>query len=147
MNLYACSNSQNGRRFTTTFIAEYNPATSDLVYVNAGHNPPILRRQSGAIERLSAGGIPLGILEKASYESGSVTLQRGDWLVIFTDGVTEAANLRQEEYEEWRLLALLNANLTATPQLLLSTTLNDINHFVGNTPQHDDITLILLRAV
>jgi hypothetical protein len=147
MNRYACSNSQNGRRFTTTFIAEYNPATNDLAYVNAGHNPPILRRQSGAIERLSAGGIPLGILERAAYESGSVTLQRGDWLVIFTDGVTEAVNMREEEYEEWRLLALLNTNLTATPQLLLSTILNNINHFVGNTPQHDDITLMLLRAV
>jgi len=147
MNTYACSNSQNGRRFTTTFIGEYNPATNDLAYVNAGHNPPILHRQTGGIERLSAGGIPLGILEKAPYESGSVTLQRGDWLVIFTDGVTEAVNMRQEEYEEWRLMALLNANLAATPQLLLSTVLSDINRFVGNTPQHDDITLMLLRAV
>jgi serine phosphatase RsbU (regulator of sigma subunit) len=55
--------------------------------------------------------------------------------------------MREEEYEEWRLLALLNTNLTATPQLLLSTILNNINHFVGNTPQHDDITLMLLRAV
>ena len=81
MNNYACGNSQNGRRFTTTFIAEYDPATRGLVYVNAGHNPPILRRQTGAIERLSKGGIPLGILENAPYESGSTTLQSGDWLV------------------------------------------------------------------
>jgi sigma-B regulation protein RsbU (phosphoserine phosphatase) len=147
MNNYACGNSQNGRRFTTTFIAEYNPATNDLVYVNAGHNPPILRRQTGTIERFPAGGIPLGILENTPYESGSATLQRGDWLVIFTDGVTEAVNSRLEEYEEERLMSLLNANLTATPPLLLKTMLNDINHFVGNTPQHDDITLMLLRAV
>jgi sigma-B regulation protein RsbU (phosphoserine phosphatase) len=147
MNNYACGNSQNGRRFTTTFIAEYNPATNDLVYVNAGHNPPILRRQTGTIERFPAGGIPLGILENTPYESGSATLQRGDWLVIFTDGVTEAVNSRLEEYEEARLMSLLNANLTATPPLLLNTMLNDINHFVGNTPQHDDITLMLLRAV
>jgi hypothetical protein len=147
MNNYACGNSQNGRRFTTTFISEYNPATRELAYVNAGHNSPILHRQSGTIERLPAGGIPLGILENAPYESGSVTLQHGDWLVIFTDGVTEAVNNRQEEYEEWRMMSLLNANLNATPQLLLNTILNDINRFVGNTPQHDDITLILLRAV
>jgi sigma-B regulation protein RsbU (phosphoserine phosphatase) len=147
MNKYACGNSQNGRRFTTTFIAEYNPETHGLVYVNAGHNPPILRRQTGNIERFPAGGIPLGILENTPYESGSATLQCGDWLVIFTDGVTEAVNSRGDEYDEWRIMSLLNANLTATPPLLLNTMLNDINHFVGNTPQHDDITLMLLRAV
>jgi hypothetical protein len=147
MNNYACGNSQNGRRFTTTFISEYDPGTRGLTYVNAGHNSPILHRQSGTIERLPASGIPLGIMENAPYESGSVTLQPGDWLVIFTDGVTEAVNNRQDEYEEWRLMSLLNANRNVTPQLLLNTILNNINHFVGNTPQHDDITLILLRAV
>jgi hypothetical protein len=147
MNNYACGNSQNGRRFTTTFISEYNPATRGLAYVNAGHNSPILHRQSGTIERLSASGIPLGILENAPYESGGVTLQSGDWLVIFTDGVTEAVNGYNEEYGEGRLMSLLHSNLTTAPQLLLNTILNDINHFVGNTPQHDDITLILLKAV
>jgi sigma-B regulation protein RsbU (phosphoserine phosphatase) len=147
MNTFACSNSQNGRRFTTTFISEYNPATNELLYVNAGHNAPIVRRQTGTIERLPAGGIPLGILEDAAYESGIATLQRGDWLVIFTDGVTEAVNSHREEYDEWRLMSLLSANLNETPQVLLNTILSDINNFVGNTPQHDDITLMLLRAV
>ncbi len=147
MNNYACSNSQDGRRFTTTFIAEYDPATRGLVYVNAGHNPPILRRQTGAIERLSEGGVPLGIQENASYKSGSITLQSGDWLVIFTDGVTEAENIRQEEYGEARFMVLLYANQTMTPPVLLNTILADIEHFVGNTPQHDDITLMLLKVV
>jgi sigma-B regulation protein RsbU (phosphoserine phosphatase) len=147
MNNYACGNSQNGRRFTTTFIAEYNPSTRDLIYVNAGHNLPILRRQTGAIERLSTGGIPLGILENAPYESGSATLQSGDWLVIFTDGVTEAENIHHEEYGEARFMVLLYANQTMTPPVLLSTILADIENFVGNTPQHDDITLMLLKAV
>jgi sigma-B regulation protein RsbU (phosphoserine phosphatase) len=147
MNNFACTNSQNGRRFTTTFIAEFTPATNQLDYVNAGHNAPILHRQTGTIERLPASGIPLGIQENAPYESGITTLQQGDWLVIFTDGVTEAVNIRREEYDEWRLMSLLNANLTATPQILLNIILNDINHFVGNTPQHDDITLMLLRVV
>ncbi|HEY1210964.1 MAG TPA: PP2C family protein-serine/threonine phosphatase [Terracidiphilus sp.] len=147
MNNYACGNSENGRRFTTTFIAEYDPATRGLVYVNAGHDLPILRRQSGAIERLTAGGIPLGIQENTRYESGSTTLQSGDWLVIFTDGVTEAENMRQEEYGEVRFMVLLFANQTVTPSVLLNTILADIEHFVGNTPQHDDITLMLLKAV
>jgi hypothetical protein len=147
MNKYACGNSQNGRRFTTTFIAEYDPATRILIYVNAGHNPPILRRQTGAVERLSEGGIPLGILENAPYESGTVTLQCGDWLAIYTDGVTEAENFRHDEYGESRFMLLLYANQTMTPPVLLNTILADIEHFVGNTPQHDDITLMLMKAV
>ncbi len=146
MNAYACSNSQNGRRFTTTFIAEYDPASRNLTYVNAGHNNPILRRQSGSIERLDVGGVPLGILENAPYESGTVTLQSGDWLVIFTDGVVEAENQRQEEYGETRLFAVLQAGLTYAPAALLDCIMGDLDRFVANAPQHDDVTLMLLRA-
>jgi len=146
MNTYACTNSQNGRRFTTTFLAEYNPATRSLTYVNAGHNAPILRRQSGVIERLETGGIPLGIQENVPYESGTVTLQSGDWLVIFTDGVIEAENNRAEEYEESRLLAMLHANTMVAPQMLLTSIMIDLDRFVGDAPQHDDVTLMLLRA-
>ena len=146
INTYACSNSQNGRRFTTTFIAEYNPATRDVTYVNAGHNAPILRRQSGAIERLQAGGIPLGIQENVPYESGTVTLQSGDWLVIFTDGVIEAENNRAEEYGETRLLVMLHANTMVAPQMLLNSVMLDLDRFVGDAPQHDDVTLVLLHA-
>jgi sigma-B regulation protein RsbU (phosphoserine phosphatase) len=146
MNAYACSNSQNGRRFTTTFIAEYHSATRNLIYVNAGHNPPILRHNTGAMERLNEGGIPLGILADAPYQSGTVTLQSGDWLVIFTDGVTEAENESAEEYGEARLLNILYANSTLTPALLLDTTMRDLDRFVGEAPQHDDVTLVLLKA-
>src|SRR5271167_2154000 len=146
MNTYACSNSQNGRRFTTAFLAEYDPASRRLSYVNAGHNAPILRRQSGAIERLQTGGIPLGIQENVPYESGTITLQSGDWLVIFTDGVIEAENNRAEEYEESRLLAMLHANTMVAPQMLLNSIMLDLDRFVGDAPQHDDVTLMLLRA-
>ena len=147
MNQYACSNSQNGRRFTTTFIAEYDPATRSLTYVNAGHNAPMLRRQSGVLERLEAGGVPLGIIENAPYESQTVTLQPGDWLVIFTDGVIEAENERAEEYGEVRLQTILNANVMVEPAMLLNSIMLDLDRFVGNAPQHDDVTLLLLRAI
>jgi len=146
MNTYACSNSQNGRRFTTAFLAEYDPASRNLSYVNAGHNAPILRRQSGGIERLQAGGIPLGIQKNAVYESGSVPLRSGDWLVIFTDGVIEAENNRHEEYGEERLLTVLHANVMVAPAMLLNTIMLDLDRCVGNAPQHDDVTLMLLRA-
>src|ERR1039457_3237990 len=146
MNAYACSKSQNGRRFTTTFIAEYDPVLRTLSYVNAGHNNPILRRQTGNIERLQIGGVPLGIVENAPYESDSVTLQTGDWLVIFTDGVVEAENQQQEEYGEARLFGVLHAGLTYAPAALLNYILSDLDRFVANAPQHDDVTLMLLRA-
>ena len=146
MNRYACSNSQNGRRFTTAFIAEYDPVSRRLIYVNAGHNDPILRRQAGVIERLGTGGLPLGIMEDAPYESGEVTLQAGDWLGIFTDGVIEAENSLQQEYSEQRFITMLHAGAMLTPEMLLKTILVDLDRFVGDAPQHDDITCMLLRA-
>jgi hypothetical protein len=146
MNRYACTNSQNGRRFTTAFVAEFDPASRRLIYVNAGHNDPILRRQSGAVERLGIGGLPLGIMEDGLYQSGEVILQSGDWLVTFTDGVIEAENNFQQEYGEQRFVTMLHAGVMLTPAMLLNTIMVDLDRFVGNAPQHDDITCMLLRA-
>ena len=146
MNRYVCSNSQNGRRFTTAFVAEYDPVTRLLTYINAGHNNPMLRRKSGVIERLSLGGMPLGILEDAPYESASVTLESGDWLVIFTDGVVEAENNAQDEYGEPRLITMLHAGVALTPPQMLNSIMIDLDRFVAGAPQHDDVTCMLLKA-
>jgi serine phosphatase RsbU (regulator of sigma subunit) len=146
MNQYACSNSQNGRRFTTAFIGEYDPVTHTLAYVNAGHNPPVLRRKSGAIEKLDQGGIPLGILESAPYSAGSAILQSGDWLIIFTDGVVEAENARSEEYGEQRLLFVVHTGAELTPSQLLQSIMADLDRFVANAPQHDDVTCMLVKT-
>lgn len=77
-------------RFITLFVASYEPRTGNLQFVNAGQTPPLLRRQNGAIERLSTGGIALGMFEGSTYESGHATLQAGDALVMYSDGITEA---------------------------------------------------------
>jgi phosphoserine phosphatase RsbU/P len=146
MNQYACTNSQSGLRFTTAFVAEFDPATRTLNYINAGHNNPILRRSNGTVEYLVAGGLPLGIRAQAVYESGSSILQAGDWLVIFTDGVIEALNEREEEYGEPRLLEVLRAGAASTPDELLRRLLSDVDTFVGATPQHDDITCMLVKV-
>ena len=146
MNRYACSNSQGGLRFTTAFLSEYDPVHRTLDYINAGHNNPILRRASGQIERLDVGGLPFGILPEAKYESATVTLAPGDWLVIFTDGLVEAVNARDEEYGEVRLLAALDASKALTPADLLKRLMTDLDLFVGNTPQHDDVTCMLLKS-
>ena len=146
MNQYACNNSQGGLRFTTAFLAEFNPVTRELTYINAGHNTPILRRTAGAIERLTIGGLPLGILAGARYESGSVILEEGDWLAIYTDGVVEAMNQRDDEYGEQRLVQVLNAGAASTPDEMLRRVMNDVDAFVGVTPQHDDITCLLVKV-
>src|SRR5438067_8992861 len=90
MNQYACTNSQSGLRFTTAFVAEFDPLTRSVNYINAGHNAPVLRRRNGAMERLTLGGLPLGIQSPHNYESGATVLESGDVLVIFTDGLPEA---------------------------------------------------------
>lgn len=146
MNLYACGNSQNGRRFTTAFLAEYDTATHTLTYVNAGHNAPIVRRASGGIERLERGGIPLGILETAKYDAGSVELQSGDYLIVFTDGVVEAENDKADEYGEPRLLYVVHMGATLPPAQLLQSLMTDLDRFVAGAPQHDDVTCMLVKA-
>jgi phosphoserine phosphatase RsbU/P len=146
MNRYACSNSQGGLRFTTAFLSEYDAARRTFHYINAGHNNPILRRSNGAIERLDVGGLPLGIQPEAKYESASVTLAPGDWLIIFTDGLVEAENARQEEYGETRLLAAIDAGAATTPADMLKRFMAELDLFVGSTPQHDDVTCLLIKA-
>jgi phosphoserine phosphatase RsbU/P len=146
MNRYACSNSQGGLRFTTAFLAEYDTAHRAFHYINAGHNNPILRRASGQIERLDVGGLPFGILPDAKYNSATVTLDPGDWLLIFTDGLVEAENARQDEYGETRVLVELEAGRLSTPAESMNRLMSSLDLFVGNTPQHDDVTCMLLKA-
>src|SRR5579871_1408225 len=146
MNRYACTNSQGGLRFTTAFLAEYDPVNRRIDYINAGHNNPILRRASGQIERLDVGGLPFGILPEVKYDSGTVTLAPGDWLIIFTDGLVEAENARQEEYGEVRVLTALEAGKSVEPAELLHRMMTELDLYVGNTPQHDDVTCMLLKS-
>jgi sigma-B regulation protein RsbU (phosphoserine phosphatase) len=146
MNRYASTNSQGGLRFTTAFLAEYDPIGRTLHYINAGHNNPILRRASGRIERLDVGGLPYGIQPEVKYESATITIAPGDWLIIFTDGLVEAENARQDEYGEARLLAAIEAGKATEPAEMLKRLMAELDLFVGNTPQHDDVTCLLLKA-
>ncbi len=146
MNRYACGNSQGGLRFTTAFLAEYDSVQRTLHYINAGHNNPILRRANGTIERLDVGGLPYGIMPEVKYQSATIALAPGDWLVIFTDGVVEAENARQDEFGEARLLAAIAAGHAGEPAEMLKRLMADLDLFVGATPQHDDVTCMMLKA-
>lgn len=145
VNGYSCSNSMGGVRFTTAFFAELDPATGELAYINAGHNVPILRKTSGAVERLEIGGLPVGIFAETTYQTGTTRMEPGDWLVIFTDGIVEAVNARNEEYGEPEMIALVHRASASAPAELLRRLLVELDQFVGNTPQHDDMTCLLLK--
>jgi serine phosphatase RsbU (regulator of sigma subunit) len=150
LDRYCREHSLEGRRFTTAFLAEINPQTREMNYVNAGHNDPILRRASGAIERLAIGGPPFGLPSLTDdplvYSSARVQLQPGDLLFIFTDGVIEAVNSADEEYGEARLLARMQSAPSENSDATLNRIMADVNTFVGQARQHDDITALVLRV-
>jgi phosphoserine phosphatase RsbU/P len=144
LNRQVCANSQNGR-FTTAFLAELDPATGDLSYLCAGHNPPILTRENGSVERLKSDNIPLGIEVLEDYKTGVTRLGPADFLVIYTDGVTEARNEKQQEFGEKRLLTLLENAGGQRSALTLSHIMQSLDEFVGAATQHDDITCLVVR--
>jgi len=150
LNRYASAHSLEGRRFTTAFLAEIEPRTREMRYVNAGHNDPVLRRASGGIERLTAGGPPFGMPplsdKEISYASGRVRLEPGDLLFIFTDGVIEAVNEANQEFSEVRLLGELKAAPAETASETLKRVMAAVNAYVGTARQHDDITCLVLRV-
>jgi sigma-B regulation protein RsbU (phosphoserine phosphatase) len=146
INDYACAHSLGGRRFTTAFFAEFDPASRALTYIRAGHDVPILRRASGNLERLEEGDLPLGINPGTRFPSGSVTLAPGDLLVIFTDGVVEAVNEHDQEFGEARLLDVLRAAPAESASATLQRLTSAVDAFAGSARQHDDITCLVFRA-
>jgi phosphoserine phosphatase RsbU/P len=146
LNRYACEHSLDGLRFTTAVLAEYDPASRRLTYVNAGHNAPILRHPSGAIEQLEVGGLPLGIDSSAAFETGVIELNPGDLLVFFTDGVVEAVNQAGDEYGNQRWVGAISTLPAGNAQTALQYLMKGVDDFVGDTRQHDDITYLIFKA-
>jgi sigma-B regulation protein RsbU (phosphoserine phosphatase) len=146
LNHYACAHSLSGQRFTTGVIAEFDPAARRLVYVNAGHNSPIVRRTNGGIDRLESSSLPFGITSSAAFRSASVDLVPGDTLVLFTDGVVEAFNTAGEEYSDARLLNVIRSLPKLSAQDTLRALMKSVEDFVGATRQSDDITCLVLQS-
>jgi sigma-B regulation protein RsbU (phosphoserine phosphatase) len=146
LNRYACAHSLDGRRFTTAVIAEYDPATRKIGYVNAGHNLPVLRRANGTTEVLDAGGLPFGIEGTASYEVGAAKLEPGDALIFFTDGVVEAFDASGQEFGNARWLEAIRSLPVAGAAASLQHLMSRVDAFVGVTRQSDDITCMVFRS-
>ena len=144
VNRLLCETNDEGM-FVTAWMGVLELSTGHLTYVNAGHNPPLLRRAGGGYDYLrTRRGLVLAGLEETHYRSCSLELSPGDALFLYTDGVTEAADAVQQLYGEERLAAALNANRDCAPEALLSAVRADVEAFVGEAPQFDDITVLSL---
>ncbi|MCD4749534.1 MAG: SpoIIE family protein phosphatase [Thermoanaerobaculales bacterium] len=132
-------------KFATAFFAEVELSTGLVRYVNAGHNPGLVLRVTGSFEWLNASGVPLGLLPVADYELGEVRLNSRDVLVLYTDGLTEAANPETEEYGEDRLRQAGLVNRLESLGDLARKIESDLDTFVQGVPYGDDRTLVLLR--
>jgi sigma-B regulation protein RsbU (phosphoserine phosphatase) len=144
LNLQIYQNSPS-EKYATLFALRYDAASRRLAYCNAGHLPPYLFID-GSFQRLEVGGTVLGLLSEASYSAASVELPAGATLAIFTDGVTEAANEKDEEFGEDRLLEALRESRYFTPEGIYQYVIARVRQWQGNMKQHDDITLIIAKA-
>jgi serine phosphatase RsbU (regulator of sigma subunit) len=134
-----------GNRFVTFFICVLDPRTGELTYCNAGHNPPLLVRGSGTVERLPAGGLILGILPFAAYEEDRCHLGPGDTVVLFSDGVTEAPNLEGDEFGEDRLGKIVLQKRSASARAVVDAVFDEVVRFTAGAPAADDITAVIAR--
>ena len=138
-------------RYATFFYAQYEPSTRRLTYVNAGHNPPMIFREheSGreVIRLDEAGGVVVGLLRDFQYSQAIVTLEPGDVLVGFTDGISEAMNSQEEEWGEDQLIEAVSAcsHLCATE--MIAYLMSAADDFAAGAKQHDDMTLVVVRVI
>jgi sigma-B regulation protein RsbU (phosphoserine phosphatase) len=133
--------------FITCVLCTYDPATRTLRYVNAGHNHPMIFRPGAPGIQLDLGGIGLGMLPEVSYGEGEVMLRSNDLLMLYTDGVTEAMNPRQDLYGEARLWTRVNEQLTRHPETIAGDICNDVAKFSQGLQQVDDLTMLLMKVM
>ncbi|MBS1873329.1 MAG: SpoIIE family protein phosphatase [Acidobacteria bacterium] len=133
-------------RFITFFICIIDPATGVVTYSNAGHNPPLLVRRSGEVDTLKTGGIILGIMPRFTYQDDRVTMGPGDILVLFSDGVTEAARPDvDEEFGETRLAEVVRAHASEPAEEIVKAVLAAVAQFTQGAPAADDITVVVAK--
>ena len=133
------------RKFLTLFFGLIEPSEGRLTYVSAGHNPALLIRGAGRIETLGSTGVPVGMFPDAAWKEVTVALSAGDLLCVFTDGLTEAVNTREEEFGLDRLSAVVAAGLRKPLPEVADRVFADVADFAREMPQYDDQTLLLVR--
>jgi sigma-B regulation protein RsbU (phosphoserine phosphatase) len=132
--------------FVTVFYAVYNTKTGLVTYCNAGHLPPHVLRADGSTESLPLPeNMVLGLREGATYQEGTLQLEHGDTLVMYTDGVNEAFDSNFQEYGDERMQQLLEQQKGQDCRTIIEAQMNDVKSFAGNAPQSDDITIMALK--
>jgi serine phosphatase RsbU (regulator of sigma subunit) len=144
LNTQICRHSP-GSRFITLFYGVYTPATGALTYVNAGQNPPLIRRVDGSIERLGGTGIALGMFEGSTYQADETRIGPGDLLVLYSDGITEAENPHGEPFEEAGLERFLAARGGESPAELAPAILQAVEAHARDSRFTDDLTVVILK--
>lgn len=137
--------SSTANKFITMLIAELEPRTGILRYLNAGHNPGLLLRASGRVEELAPGGVPLGLLPNSRYQPRELVVEPGDILCLYSDGITEAESIEDEEFGTDRLVDILRGHEGRPLQGVLEAIQDEVTRFATGKPQYDDQTLVLLR--
>jgi sigma-B regulation protein RsbU (phosphoserine phosphatase) len=136
--------SSPSNRYATFFYGEYRDGL--FSYVNAGHNAPALLRSDGRVERLDAGGPVVGLMDAAAFTESAVRIGPGDLLLGFTDGVSECMNPREEEWGEERLMEVLRLNRDLAAGEVVARIIGGADAFAAGAKQHDDMTLIVMKA-
>ena len=146
INKYLTENTP-ANRFITLFIAELDPLTGEITFINAGHNPPLICRADGTLELLESGGLPLGLMGFAEYESGQAQIGSGDVLFIYSDGVSEANNLAEDEFGMERLKDVIRANVGRSANGIRDKVESALSDFTGTAAPNDDITLVIVKKL
>jgi serine phosphatase RsbU (regulator of sigma subunit) len=143
VNQYLCERTAD-TRYATVFYGVLDPM-GRLDYVNAGHVAPLVWRRSGTLETLDSRNFPVGMFEKVEYESAWVTLEPGEFLVIYSDGVSEAVNVESRLLEEQGLRRILGNCNGRTVQELADAIREGVRAFTAGAPQSDDITILVIE--
>ncbi len=132
-------------RFITLFYAVYTPATGALTYVNAGQNPPLLRRRDGTYERLGSTGVALGMFDESTFGAVETRVEPGEALVLYSDGITEAENPEGLPFEESGLETVLEANVARAPAEIGARVLSAVETHARQSRFTDDLTILILK--
>ena len=144
LNTQICRHSP-ASRFITLFYGVYTPATGELTYVNAGQNPPLLRRSDGSVERLHSTGVALGMFEGSTYDASHTAVHAGDLLVLYSDGITEAENPAGVPFEETGLERFLAARGAEAPAVIAPAVLKAVETHAADSRFTDDLTVLVLK--
>jgi phosphoserine phosphatase RsbU/P len=144
LNVQICRHSPSSR-FITLFYGVYTPGTGSLVYVNAGQNPPLIRRRDGSFERLGPTGVALGMFEYSVFNAVETTVSPGEMLVLYSDGITEAEDPSGRPFEESGLEQIVARDAASAPAEIIPQVLKAVEAHARESRFFDDLTLLILK--